>query len=341
MSIDCLQVYGGKPCACRGVRCCVRCKPDLFAENLSVSRNIADKRGPEGADISDILDDGNCSRNGMKSYINSQSLPHSYSYCYQCHHAFPEVISCSYSSSVRDAEKEASSCTGTKCIHDDTLYSSHAFVLPGLYIWLDFVSENEEEFLVNCIDQRSWVESQSGRRKQDYGPKVNFKKQKLNPASFTGLPGYSRFLLERMISQGDCKDYFSDFRCAELCNLEYTRERGSHIEPHTDDTWLWGDRLVSVNLISDTFLSLIPTDSFAAQSGLPPEIRVHVPMPRRSLFLMMGEARHKWKHAIIPEDICDRRLVMTFRELTPEFLTGAESALGKMVLDTASSFQGV
>lgn len=50
--------------------------------------------------------------------------------------------------------------------------------------------------------------------------------------------------------------WLTHFFAVELCNLEYTRERGSSIDPHMDDTWLWGDVLVTVNLKSNTILTL-------------------------------------------------------------------------------------
>lgn len=38
--------------------------------------------------------------------------------------------------------------------------------LDGLLLIEDFITESEEEFLVNRIDKKDWVPSQSGRRKQ-------------------------------------------------------------------------------------------------------------------------------------------------------------------------------
>uniref|UniRef100_K7F0I8 Alpha-ketoglutarate-dependent dioxygenase AlkB-like domain-containing protein n=1 Tax=Pelodiscus sinensis TaxID=13735 RepID=K7F0I8_PELSI len=47
-----------------------------------------------------------------------------------------------------------------------------------------------------------------------------------------------------------------DFFPVEQCNLDYLPERGSAIDPHFDDWWLWGERLVSLNLLSKTVLSM-------------------------------------------------------------------------------------
>jgi hypothetical protein len=60
---------------------------------------------------------------------------------------------------------------------------------------------------------------------QDYGPKVNFKRKKLKVADFTGLPEYSKYIYEKMRKM----DILSDFTPVELCNLEYSSERGSSI----------------------------------------------------------------------------------------------------------------
>lgn len=63
-------------------------------------------------------------------------------------------------------------------------------------------------------------------------------------------------------------------------------------------------------------------------------------MPKGSLFGMSGDSRHTWKHAIRAEDINTRRLAMTFRELTPEFLTGASEGLGQEIFNIAYRFSG-
>ena len=51
-------------------------------------------------------------------------------------------------------------------------------------------------------------------------------------------------------------DVLGDFEPVELCNLEYLPQRGAAIVAHKDDTWLWGERLVTVNLLSDTVYTM-------------------------------------------------------------------------------------
>ncbi|XP_069801440.1 alpha-ketoglutarate-dependent dioxygenase alkB homolog 4 [Dendropsophus ebraccatus] len=249
------------------------------------------------------------------------------------------------------------------------------FPFPGVTLIEDFVTENEERDMVHAMDQDEWRLSQSGRRKQDFGPKVNFKKQKIKVANFTGLPSFSRVLWERMKNH----TVLSGFLPVEQCNLDYNSDRGSAIDPHLDDSWLWGERLVSLNLLSDTVLTMTSssTDSLqltstvsqhcelnglndnsvvdvrsdlqdsAADSGpkttMVPynsvEIAIH--LPQRSLVVLYGDARYNWMHAINRGHIKQRRVCSTFRELSAEFSAGGkEGSQGQMLLDIALSFQG-
>ena len=41
----------------------------------------------------------------------------------------------------------------------------------------------------------------------------------------------------------------------EVNILSYSNERGSNIASHFDDFWLWGERIIGVNLLSDTVMT--------------------------------------------------------------------------------------
>uniref|UniRef100_A0A3P9A0E7 AlkB homolog 4, lysine demthylase n=1 Tax=Esox lucius TaxID=8010 RepID=A0A3P9A0E7_ESOLU len=210
-----------------------------------------------------------------------------------------------------------------------------SFPFPGIFLWDNFVSEEEERELITNMDLDAWKVSQSGRQKQDFGPKVNFKKRKVRLGDFCGLPAISRNLVLRMSQE----PVLAGFQPVEQCNLDYRPQRGSSIDPHLDDTWLWGERLVTINLLSDTTLTM------SLEQGLTElgqgEVRVSVHLPRRSLVVVYGEARHRWKHAIHRQDIHERRVCSTFRELSAEFQSGgSQHHLGSQLLDIALGFKG-
>ena len=50
-------------------------------------------------------------------------------------------------------------------------------------------------------------------------------------------------------------DWLLDFNPVELNLLEYNEQRGSNIAPHFDDFWLWGERIVGINLLSDSVMT--------------------------------------------------------------------------------------
>ena len=213
--------------------------------------------------------------------------------------------------------------------HDHPDHQGDGLDFPGIFLMPEFVSEEEESVIEQEIYKTSFIDSQSGRRKQDYGPKVNFKRKKVKADVFTGLPPFSEKLFQRMKQI----EVLCDFIPVEQCHLEYTPERGSAIDPHFDDFWLWGDRLVTINLLSDTFLYFTCDEH--------PDIEVKVLMPQRCLIVVSGEARQKWKHGIHRSDIHSRRLAVTLRELSAEFLERGERHLeGKALLDIALTFSG-
>ena len=126
---------------------------------------------------------------------------------------------------------------------------------------------------------------------------------------------------------------FENFIPVEQCNLEYTPERGSAIDPHFDDFWLWGERLITLNLLSPTHLNMTRDDL--------PNVEVDITLPRRSLIILSGAARYEWKHGIHRKHIMGTRLAVTYREFTPEFLAGGpQETIGKEVIDVALTYQG-
>lgn len=226
--------------------------------------------------------------------------------------------------------------------HVDSKDSDDYISIDGVYLAENVISDTEEFKLIEEMESHTWNDSQSGRRKQDFGPKVNFKKQKIKVHSFRGLPTLASTIFDKL--KLEFNDVLQDFQPVELCNLDYDPSRGASIDPHRDDSWLWGERLVTLNLLSDTFLCL--TAPSANQQPLLPShlsyVKILVPMPRRSLLVLSGIARHVWLHGIRRCDIQERRVAITWRELTDTFRNSQsgssdEIATGTQLLEIASN----
>ncbi len=250
--------------------------------------------------------------------------------------------------------------------------------MPGIKLIKDFITQDEEAELIADLDALPWDASQSGRRKQNFGPKANFKKRKTKVGAFTGFPKCTEFAQRRFESVAALDGY----RTVEQCSIEYRPETGACIEPHIDDCWIWGERIVQLNLLSDSYLTCLPyipktpekpkynlqdLDNFPRilddagnvvfnpfrkddDSDSKPYRRkdgvgllnaaVRIPLPRRSLLIFFGEPRYDWEHCILRQDIKERRVVIAYRELTPPYLPNGRfyDIIGKDILNQASIF---
>lgn len=179
------------------------------------------------------------------------------------------------------------------------------------------------------IDGEPWDVSQSGRRKQNYGPKCNFKQRKLSKGNFNGFPRFSLFVQKKL------NQVLKDFYVIEQCSLEYDPEKGASIDPHIDDCWIWGERIVTVNVIGDSVLTMLAYKgdekkynlSFVdidKRGNVDQNCIVRIPMPARSLIVLSGDARYKWEHCVLREDIKDRRVCLAYREFTDPYLKGGD-----------------
>ncbi|KAJ8681582.1 hypothetical protein QAD02_017374 [Eretmocerus hayati] len=219
---------------------------------------------------------------------------------------------------------------------DVNLYKSHPnhsgdpINFPGTYIKLNFLSKEDLSILIHNLDSLPWDLSQSGRRKQNFGPKTNFKKRRLRTGNFMGFPQSTKFVQDRLSEVKELKN----FQTIEQCSLEYDPKRGASIDPHIDDCWIWGERIVTVNVLGDSVLTMTPYTGPTKRYNLDcvedinnevlPDIVVRLPMPAGSLMVLYGSARYRWEHAVLREDIQSRRVCLAYREFTPPYLPNPE-----------------
>ncbi|KAG5326197.1 ALKB4 dioxygenase, partial [Acromyrmex heyeri] len=177
----------------------------------------------------------------------------------------------------------------------------------------------------------------------NFGPKCNFKKRKLQLGSFNGFPKTTQFVQKKF----EEISLLHGFETVEQCTLEYNPERGASIDPHVDDCWIWGERIITVNVLGDSVLTMTPyrgpitrynldyvsNYDFILKKGIYDDthslgiddnIVVRLPMPARSLMVLYGPARYKWEHAVLRQDVTSRRVCLAYRELTPPYLKNGQ-----------------
>ena len=190
-----------------------------------------------------------------------------------------------------------------------------------------------------------------------------------------GFPFCTKFIQDRFQS---VIPSLRDYRPVEQSYIEYRASTGARIDAHVDDCWIWGERIVQVNLMSDSILTFLPftgdpyrynladvatypkiMDDTSGQIQFNPfqpgnprinhkpfqvehcDLKrvIRVPLPRRSLLLLYGNPRYNWEHCILRRDITSRRIVIAYRELTPTFLpNGPEEDMGRQILAKAQCF---
>ena len=120
----------------------------------------------------------------------------------------------------------------------ETVIQQYDFDKPqieGILVVENFITHDEENIIAERMNKGVWVDSQSGRRKQDYGPKANFKRKKAKLGTFEGIPNELESVFIKMRSIPE----LNTFDPVEALFLEYDPTKGAHIEPHFDDDWLW------------------------------------------------------------------------------------------------------
>ncbi|CAD1477886.1 unnamed protein product, partial [Heterotrigona itama] len=191
---------------------------------------------------------------------------------------------------------------------------------------------------------------------KNFGPKCNFKKKKLQLGAFSGFPKSTQFVQQKFSEI----PVLNNFQTVEQCTLEYDPLRGASIDPHIDDCWIWGERIVTVNVMGNSVLTMSPYHGPYAKYNLESvteystiledfkfdtdnknekneDVIVRLPMPEGSLMVLYSSARYKWEHCVLREDIISRRICLAYRELTPPYLySSANNQIIEELLKRAS-----
>lgn len=83
--------------------------------------------------------------------------------------------------------------------------------------------------------------------------KSNIQKQTIHHETFKEFPTYSQFVHERFKTV----PLLDDYQTIQQCALKYNPHKGASIDPHIDDCWVWGERVVRMNCLSDSILTLV------------------------------------------------------------------------------------
>ncbi|KAM4796108.1 tRNA (carboxymethyluridine(34)-5-O)-methyltransferase ALKBH8 [Rhinophrynus dorsalis] len=159
---------------------------------------------------------------------------------------------------------------------------------PGLVIVKDFVSPEEEQAMLECIDWETDHSSQKSlkhRRVKHYGYEFRYDNNNVDKDQPLpgGLPDFCTAALAKCFQQGLIKH-----KPDQLTINQY--EPGQGIPPHIDTHSAFEDEILSLSLGAEIVMD------FKHPNGC----SVPVMLPQRSLLIMSGESRYLWTHGITP-----------------------------------------
>ncbi len=184
--------------------------------------------------------------------------------------------------------------------------------VPGLFLVTNFLGIQEEVDLLAAIEKEPWKSNRSGtRRVQMYGPRHDAHYHVKKGAAVTPLPAYCGNLMQKV--KEVCKRHFPELAVdsnpklgydsfTELFVNEYLPDQS--LQFHKDHCSTYEEVILGISLSAGIYLS------FQLRGK---EVSVFV--PRRSLYLMTGDSRLKWKHGIHANSLVDgdRRVSLTLR----------------------------
>jgi alkylated DNA repair dioxygenase AlkB len=196
--------------------------------------------------------------------------------------------------------------------------------VPGLFLYPNFIDEDQERQLLEEIDNQVWIVDYL-RRLQYYGYRNELEK----PYDLIPFPVQMPPLMHKL-SQEIIKQKILLLQPDQVIINEYVPGEG--LKPHKDRAY-YENQICGVNLGSGCIMRFI--------RGKNEEI-IDVEIPRRSVYVMQDDARKKWKHGIPPrkKDNIDgnikhreRRVSITYRKVKPKkvHLINPEGKVAKLL----------
>ena len=186
--------------------------------------------------------------------------------------------------------------------------------IPGLIYRMGFIGEDEEADLVAWVDQAEWS-LEIKRRVQHFGWRYDYERRKIDASmQVRQLPEWAKRLGQRLVDEG----LMEDLPDQAIVN-EYQGSQG--IRAHIDKTDSFTGQIATISLLETWGMKFKRSDRKKI---------VEIPLERRSVAVISGDARYKWTHEIPvrkSEPSHDssrkrvkrnRRISLTFRKVLPD-----------------------
>lgn len=208
----------------------------------------------------------------------------------------------------------------SKNASDNAMIQASLEPIPGLFIFPNFITEEEEAAILRELDgdgggsDQAWsTERHTGiHRQKRWGVDHDLWSRALRPPKHA-LPDFMRtVLLPRLRTIAWC---MKDCVPNEVNAIEYRRAGGHSLAPHVDDRRKHREAIANLSLAGDCRMTYRKTPQ-KLRSGEEADDRSHgVLLPRRTLQVLTGPARYDYSHGIAHADLLsERRVSVTMRE---------------------------
>jgi alkylated DNA repair dioxygenase AlkB len=184
--------------------------------------------------------------------------------------------------------------------------------IPGLYLYYDFVTEEEEDVIMKELNDKSVVVWKRQRHtgshsEKRFGVDHDLWSRDTRPPKYT-LPAFMELILiprlKRVAAMRGCVP-------TEVNAIAYRQSHGDSLQAHVDDRKKHSEPIANLSLCGEclmTYANTSPDRNLAV-----PEQKVL--LKRRCLQVMTGKARYDYSHAIANKDLLsDQRVSLTMRE---------------------------
>ena len=169
-----------------------------------------------------------------------------------------------------------------------TAVVAETHAIPGFVYEPNFIDEEHEQRLVAWIDEQEWIDDLK-RRVQHYGWRYDYKARGVDPSNRLGeLPALLAELAERLYER-KLVPHLPD----QVIVNEY--EAGQGITPHVDAPRSFADGIATISLLESWEMTFHPPGKGGKGKG----DKVPKLLERRSIAVLRGDARRKWKHEIV------------------------------------------
>ena len=192
--------------------------------------------------------------------------------------------------------------------------SSNDERIPGLRLYEEFISIEEEEEIIRQLDGKGnekedqylpWRPSKFNGKHfgKRWGVHCSLRDRKVYPEE-NPLPSTIQSLVHKI---SEMKDVMKMCKPNEANAIDYRRAKGDYLRSHVDDRQLSKEPIANLSLVGDCWMIF--------RKERPPYDEKKVLLKRRTLQILTGSARYDYSHGLRNEDLLsDRRVSVTMRE---------------------------